>query len=146
MEFSAFGEPDSRRYLLRLDPGERLVESLLRFSKEQDIRGAAFRGLGAVRDAELGWFDLETKTYRSRTFSENLELLSLEGNVARSEGEPAVHVHAVCGRKDLGCVGGHLVEALCTVTVEVWMAESGFPLERVPDERFGLRLLRFPPP
>ena len=40
-------------------------------------------------------------------------MLSLVGDVAARDGEPALHVHAVLGRSDGSTVGGHLFRGGC---------------------------------
>ncbi len=135
------GDSGSRSWVLVFDRGEKVAETLKRFASEQALEGAWIRGLGAVEDAELGWFDRDEKTYRTRTFEGPLELLSLQGNFARADGDRVWHLHAVCAGPDLKAVGGHLVEASCAVTLEMIVQETPFSLERAFDERFDLKLL-----
>jgi hypothetical protein len=47
----------------------------------------------------------------NRAIDEQVEVLSLLGDVAVAEAEPSLHLHAVLGRADGGVVGGHLLEA-----------------------------------
>jgi hypothetical protein len=55
--------------------------------------------VGALSSVRLGWFSWESKQYEpSVTLDEQLELLSLIGDVAVKSGKPVVHAHAVIGR------------------------------------------------
>ena len=47
----------------------------------------------------------------SVTLDEQVELLSLIGDVTLKDGEPLVHAHAVIGKKDGTAHGGHLLKA-----------------------------------
>ncbi len=127
--------------MLKLNPGDPLSASIRDFAKEYGIKGAVLSGLGAVRDAELAWFDAEKKKYETRRFPETQELVSLAGNLGLKEGDPALHAHAVCAGKDLKAVAGHLVEAVCAVTVEICVIETGFDIIRKLDPLFGLWLI-----
>ncbi|MHC5036410.1 MAG: PPC domain-containing DNA-binding protein [Planctomycetota bacterium] len=137
-------EGHRRVLLVKLDPGEKVMESLSRLAEKRNLRGAWVEGLGAVKDVELGWFDTANKTYVKRSFPDLHELVSLTGNVGRAGAETAVHLHAVCAGRDLRPVAGHLFEAVCAVTVEMKVREFTFPLERVRNETFALNLLALP--
>ena len=45
--------------------------------------------------------------------SEQVEVLSLIGDVALKDGEPKVHAHVVVGRSDGSTRGGHLMDGPC---------------------------------
>ena len=143
MKSASNGSEGGRTFVLAFEPGEKVMEGLRRFAVEQNVRGAWLSGLGALRDAELGWLDTASRSYVTRKFPDTMELVSLAGNVGRAGGEAAVHAHAALAGRDLAVVGGHLVEAVCAVTVEMEVRETGFPLDRALDGRFGLKLLDF---
>ena len=87
-------------------------EGLLRFAREQRLSAASFKAVGALLSVRLGWFSWEGKRYEpSVTLDEQVELLSLIGDVALKDGEPVVHAHAVIGKKDDTAHGGHLLNA-----------------------------------
>lgn len=134
-------EPD-RTWLLVFDPGERVVEGLTSFAREHEVTGARLWGIGAFEEAELGFYRADRKDYDRFTFAEEMELLSLNGNLGVLDGAPRVHAHVVVGRAGGGAAGGHLFEALVGPTLEVFVVEAGMALERALDERTGLPLLR----
>ena len=132
-------------YVLRFFHGEEIVAGLTAFCRERSLTAGWVSGLGALARAELGYYDLETRTYIRRTFEEDLELVPLVGNVSRLEGEPFFHLHATLGRRDFGALGGHLFSGTAGATVEVALfAFPGHSLERRRDETVGLNLWDLP--
>lgn len=79
---------------VRLDPGEEIIASVLKIAKDEDIRFAEISAIGAVGRAVFGLYDLEEQKYHSLTFVQPLELVSLNGNLSRKDGEPYLHLHA----------------------------------------------------
>ncbi len=146
MRYMEEGAEGGRMFMVKLETGEPVAAALRDFAREHGIRGAMLSGLGAVSDAELAWFNRDKKKYYSSKFQDVMELLSLTGNLGVKEDGPALHAHAVCCGQNLQVVGGHLVEAVCAVTVEVFVAETGFAIERRQDPRFGLWLMNLRKP
>jgi uncharacterized protein len=134
-------EPE-RTWLLVFEQGEPVVEGLISFARDHEVAGARLWGIGAFEEAEMGFYRTPTKEYDRFTFSEGLELLSLNGNLGVLDGEPRVHAHAVVGRADGSAAGGHLFEARVGPTLEVFVVDAGVALERALDERTGLPLIR----
>jgi Plants and Prokaryotes Conserved (PCC) domain len=67
---------------------------LLQFARGQGLAGSSFKAIGALSHAKLGWFNWETKKYDPAcVLDEQVELLSLIGDIALSDGEPQVHEH-----------------------------------------------------
>ncbi len=90
----------------------------------------------------LAWFSGENKKYEpSVTLDEQVELLSLIGDIALNDGEPFVHAHAVVGKKDGTAHGGHLLEAYIRPTCEVILTESPAQLQKRIDPDSGLALI-----
>lgn len=134
---------DGQRYVVRLDRGEELVRSLADLVTQEQLPGGGFTGIGAVRDTELGYFDLQERSYSRRTFAQAMELLALTGNIAWADDEPVIHAHAVLGGPDHRTVGGHLFTATIAVTGEIVVTVlPGERIERGLDQETGLKLLR----
>jgi predicted DNA-binding protein with PD1-like motif len=131
-----------RTWALVFAPGEEAMAGLREFARAADLAGSHFTAIGAFSDAVLGFFDLGAKDYLRIPVREQVEVLSLLGNVARHQGRPQVHAHAVVGKRDGTAHGGHLLEAHVRPTLEVIVAESPRHLERRTDERTGLPLLK----
>ena len=84
------------------------------------------------------------KKYRTAAkLEEQVELLSLIGDVALAEGKPQVHAHLVVGRSDGTAHGGHLLKAVVRPTCELILTENPQHLEKRFDPESGLALIRF---
>src|SRR5688572_8311037 len=98
--------------------GEEVVAGLLRFATDQKLSGAHLTGLGAFERVTLGFFDVARKDYSKIPIEEQVELLSLVGNVALDDhGQPKLHAHVVVGKSDGSAHGGHLLEAFVRPTL-----------------------------
>lgn len=133
---------DDQGYVVRLDVGEEIIATLARWAAETELPAASISGIGAVKNAVLGYFDLHRKTYSQCTFAEDMELLSLAGNVTWVDDAPMIHAHAVLGGPDYATVGGHLFAAEVAVTGEIFVAPLATKICRAPDARTGLKLIR----
>lgn len=128
-------------YLLVLDAGDEVVQTLVGFARENRLSSGFLHGLGAVRNATIAYLDLATKEYLKETITEDMELLSLVGNLSRMDGNPMVHAHVTLGDREMRVHGGHLFSAEVSVTVEVLLQVSSAEILRKRDERFGANLI-----
>ena len=87
------------------------ISLLERFAKEQRLTAASFSAIGAFSSAVLGYFDHESKEYEEIDVDEQLEVLTLLGDVAVDEDKPKIYAHVVLGKRDATAVGGHLLRA-----------------------------------
>jgi uncharacterized protein len=115
----------------------------LKFAEQEKLSAASFKAVGALSSVHLGWFSWESKQYESLvTLDEQVELLSLIGDVALRDGKPMVHAHAVIGKRDGTAHGGRLLEAHIRPTCEVVLTESPTHLQKQVDPESGLALIR----
>lgn len=128
-------------YLLVFHTGQRVMTGLLAFAKRHDLVAGRLIGIGAISDAEIGFFDPQTNMYLRNQQNEQAELLSLIGNLALNEGEPFFHIHAILGARDGAARGGHLFEATVRPTVELVLTTSPRPERRTIDRETHLPLL-----
>jgi predicted DNA-binding protein with PD1-like motif len=134
------GEGEAR-YLLVFDKGDEVVGSLLEFAHQEQLTAASFTAIGAFSDVTLGFFERERKDYKRIPLEEQVEVLTLAGDIALKDGEPQVHAHAVVGKADGSAWGGHLLEAHVWPTLELVLVESPDEFRRVIDEETGLPLI-----
>ena len=133
---------DGRTFALVFERGEEVADGLLRFAREHELRAARFTALGALQNVVLGYWDPAIKDYRRISIQEQVEVLSLVGNVALgSDGSPRVHAHIVVGKSDGSAHGGHLLEGHVFPTLEVVIEQSPATLQRKTDPDTGLALL-----
>ncbi len=130
-----------RTFAVVFDEGDEIVEGLLQFAREHDVNGAALTAIGAVSDLTWGYFDWDRKDYRRTALREQVEVVSLAGNIALKDDQPKVHAHIVVGRADGAAVGGHLLEAHVRPTLEVVVVETPAYLRRRVDRETGLPLI-----
>src|SRR5947209_1949652 len=100
-----------RTFVLIFQTGDEAMTGLTEFLKEHRVGNARFTAIGALSVATIGYFDWEKKDYNKIPVDEQVELLSLVGDVALADGKPAAHAHVVLGRSDGSTRGGHLIEA-----------------------------------
>jgi hypothetical protein len=136
-------EQTPKTFILVFETGDELARGLLDFVREQEVSAASFQAVGGLSSVRLGWFNWESKKYEpSVTLDEQLELLSLLGDVALKDGKPVVHAHAVVGKKDGSAHGGHLLEAHIRPTCEIVLTESPVHLQKFVDPESGLALIK----
>jgi predicted DNA-binding protein with PD1-like motif len=128
-------------YAVVLDTGDEVVGALGKFVREQEVEAASITAIGALRRAVLGYFQWETKQYKQIPVEEQVEVLSLIGDVAVTDQGPALHLHAVLGKADGSVVGGHLLEAEVRPTLEVILIQPPSYLRKRKDPETGLALI-----
>ena len=131
----------ARTWALIFDKGDEPVSGLTAFAKSQGLGGAHFTAIGAFSEVTLGYFDRKARDYKKIPLREQVEVLSLIGDVAQDRGEPKVHAHVVVGRADGEARGGHLLEARVWPTLEVVLTESPRHLRKRHDPETGLALI-----
>ncbi len=140
MDYRKYGSA----YIMRLDPGDEIVEKILWLAAVEDIKLASVSGLGAVDNVTLGNFSPDTKQYKANILRADFEIVSLTGTITRSNGRPYTHLHMAVGDNSSRCYGGHLNRAICSATVEIVIQTIPGIVERKPDAKIGLNLMHFP--
>ncbi|HEY0161696.1 MAG TPA: PPC domain-containing DNA-binding protein [Edaphobacter sp.] len=130
-----------KTYAVIFRKGDEILSGLTDFAAQYHVTDAHFTGIGAVSSATVGWLDLSRKIYHAIPVNEQVEVLSMMGDIALFNGKPVVHAHMIFGKHDGSTVGGHLWEANVNPTVEVFVTASAAPLEKVPDDASGMKLI-----
>jgi predicted DNA-binding protein with PD1-like motif len=141
MKAKLIQEQGEKTFAVIFDTGDEVAGGLLEFARRQRLAGSHFTAIGAFSDVVLGYFDWETKEYRKIPVREQVEVLSLIGDVALDKGEPKIHAHVVVGKADGTAHGGHLLEAHVRPTLEVILTESPRYLRRTHDPESGIALI-----
>jgi predicted DNA-binding protein with PD1-like motif len=129
-------------YLLVFAPGDEVIGGLTAFAAAHQVAAAHFTAIGAFSQATLGFFDVDAKSYRKLPVHEQVEVVTMAGNVARGDkDEPKIHAHAVLSRASGETRGGHLLEARVRPTLEVVLVESPPHLRRVERPELGFALI-----
>jgi predicted DNA-binding protein with PD1-like motif len=136
-------EDKPKVFALIFEAGDEIASVLQQFAKEEGLGGSSFKAIGALSYAKLGWFNWETKKYEpASVLNEQVELLSLIGDIALKDGVPQVHAHVVVGRRDGTAHGGHLLEARVRPTCELILTESPTHLQKKFDPESGIALIQ----
>jgi predicted DNA-binding protein with PD1-like motif len=141
MEYRKLDSSGERTYVVVLDDGDEFSESVLEFARKERLKAAHFTAIGAFCEVELGWFNTAEREYERNRLVEQLEVLSLLGNIAEFEGQPKIHAHVVLGKRDSSAWGGHLLAARVRPTLEITATVSPAHLQRRIDAATGLPLL-----
>ncbi|MGB2698589.1 MAG: PPC domain-containing DNA-binding protein [Candidatus Zixiibacteriota bacterium] len=128
-------------YLVRLEKGEEIIESLCILAEREKIPGGFLYGLGAVKDVTLGYFDVANKKYVERDFDNEYEVTSLIGDIYYLEGKAGVHAHVNLSDSDYNLIGGHLFKAIITGTGEFFIHTTTETLIRKKEPSSGLNVL-----
>ena len=135
-------EANERTFAVIFDADDEVISGLKALATEQGLAASHFSAIGAFKDALLGYFDWEKKEYEKISLREQVEVLSLLGDITLKDGKPSIHAHVVVGKRDGTAHGGHLLEAHVRPTLEVILTESPKHLTRRFDEASGLALIR----
>jgi predicted DNA-binding protein with PD1-like motif len=133
-------EADGKTHIIVFDEGEEVAGGIEDFARLHGLGGASIVAIGAFKEVTLGFFELDRKDYLRIEIAEQIEVLSLIGNLAWSEGRAKLHAHAVVGKRDGTAHGGHLLRGIVRPTLEVIVRELRH-LERRFDPVTGLPLL-----
>lgn len=132
---------EGRTFAVIFETGEEVIAGLKEFARAHGLGGSRFTAIGAFSEATLAYFNWETKQYEKIPVDEQVEALTLAGDIALKEGKPEVHAHVVVGLRGGSTRGGHLLEARVRPTLEVMLTESPVHLRRAFDPASGLALI-----
>jgi hypothetical protein len=130
-----------RTFVLVCETGDEAMRALTSFAAEHRLGGSHFTAIGAFSSAVVAYFDWSSKDYRHVRIDEQVEVLSLVGDVTVENDKPKVHAHVVVGKADATAHGGHLIEGRVRPTLEVVITEAPRHLKRRLDPRSGLALI-----
>ena len=139
-----------RVFVLRLEDGDRLPETIEDFARRHDIKSGIVVYLGGANDGSRLVVGPEANRGESivpmiHVLKGIQEVLALGTLFPNEAGDPVLHLHAATGREGTASVG-------CTrVGVEVWLVGEVVVLEllgtkgqRKKDPRTGFELLQLP--
>lgn len=139
MEYQQFNDT----VIIRMDPGEDLVETLKTVGEALKIRLAEVSALGAVNHFTVGAYDVPKRVYVSNTFDGSYEIVSLTGTISTMDGAYYAHLHMSAADETGRVVGGHLNAATISATCEMVVRIIDGTMDRRKDEKTGLNVFRF---
>jgi predicted DNA-binding protein with PD1-like motif len=141
MKHQLLREGEERTWAVIFAAGDEAVAGLDEFARAESLDAARFTAIGGFAHATLGYFDVVTSSYRPIPVDEQVEVLSLIGDIALGDDGSKVHAHVVVGTSTGEARGGHLLEAQVRPTLEVLVTESPGHLRRRFDPVFGIALI-----
>jgi len=129
------------KVIVRLDPGEEIVESLKQICTKLDINLGIVTGIGATNDARIGLYDLNSREYHSQDMLGDHEIAQLSGNITTMDDEVYLHLHVNLCNAEHKSFGGHLNSAVVSATFEAVIEVIDGKVERKLNKKIGLNLL-----
>lgn len=139
MEYRKF----DHTYIVRMDPGEEILEQVKALALKEGIRLASVQALGAVNDFTVGVFKTDEKKYYANSFQGSYEIVSLTGTINTMDGQFYCHLHMSAGDDKGQVVGGHLNRAVVSATCEMVVTAIDGSVDRAFSEEVGLNLFKF---
>lgn len=134
----------SSGFLMVLREGDDVIASIENFVKEQQIPSGSFTGIGFAGAVTFGFFDFNQKKYNPKTFNK-VEMGSLTGSIAWSEGKPSQHIHGVATDDQFRAYGGHILALkVGTGSMEIYITVNQEKLERKMEQPLGANVLQLP--
>lgn len=133
---------DNRRYVLRFDKGEELIEGLISFCEAEKIEAGWFFGIGAVSEINVSHYDVDSKKYSDKEYKEKLEIISLLGNIAKMENKTIIHAHASFSNPEMEVVAGHVKKMIVGPTCEIFLIKLDGKIDREYSDEIGLNLMK----
>ena len=125
-------------YQVYLEKGESVVDELTKFCKEQKILNGYITGIGAVNNIGLGAYDSKTSEYIKKTFKNDHELITYQGNIMLLDDKPFIHAHVTIGNHNMEIFGGHLFSANIAVVGEFIINKVDGNSKRTFNDEIGL--------
>jgi len=143
MNVKLLDEHGQKTYALVFDKGDEVVDGLQKFARQHNLDAASFTGIGAFSSATLGYFDRKRMDYTKIPIDEQVEVLTLAGNITfdTDKRQPKIHAHVIVGQADGSTLGGHVLEAHVWPTLELVLVEAPTYLRRASDPETGLALI-----
>ena len=127
--------------VLRAQRGEEIISLLTMLISEENITCGRVSGIGATDKITIGLYNVNTQEYHKDTIEEEMEILSLSGNLTRKDGNPYVHVHGSFATLDR-VYGGHVNEVWISATAEIIIDVIDLVVDRKTDKETGLNLIK----
>ena len=121
-----------RRFIIKVLPGESLVECIREFVKTEKVNNAVIlSAIGSVKNVRLrdiksgAKLPITSARLIPHELEGPLELLALSGNVVPSETDQELdcHLHIMAGKSSGDVVGGHMADAEVFATCEIVLVE-----------------------
>ena len=131
----------AKNYAIILAKGDEVMSGLTDFARQNKVTSASFTAIGAFSHATVAWFDDGRKEFKLIPIEHQVELVSMIGDIALVNDQPAVHTHVAVASSDGTVRGGHVINAFVFPTLELFMTVYPTPLHKESDKATGLKLI-----
>ncbi|MCX7748632.1 MAG: DUF296 domain-containing protein [Clostridia bacterium] len=135
-----------RVFIVKVEHGDDLLESIKEIAQKENIEAATLFMLGAMKEASLvvGPKEAVLPPDPSWTeFQDGREIVGI-GTLFKDGTDPALHIHIGVGRGEETLIGCIRKNGEVYIVVELIIMEiTGIEVEKVPDEKMGLKMLKF---
>lgn len=133
----------NNKIIVRMNKGEEVMATLGDICEKENIACASVSAIGATNYVEVGFFDTTEKKYYPNTFTGDMEITSLVGNVTTKDDKPYIHLHINVADHSQDLHGGHLSLCVISATLEMIIDVIEVKVERQYDDECGLNLMKF---
>jgi predicted DNA-binding protein with PD1-like motif len=140
VELLSRGE-ETKEYAVIFGKGDEAFSGLSDFAEKYHVTSAHFTAIGALNGATVAWFDPQRKMYKKIPVAGQVEVISMIGDIALYQGKPVVHTHMVVGRSDGTALGGHVLDAYVSPTLEVMVTVDPIAMQKRLDPETDLTLI-----
>lgn len=142
MKYKLINNDQQKTYAIILESGEEVMGKIMAFAKEQKVSVSQFTAIGAFSETVMGFFDFSIKDYKKNLMKEQMEVLTLNGDITLFNDQYKIHAYVVLGKDNGTAYGGHLLKAIVHPTLEIILYESQAYLTRETDKETGLALIK----
>jgi predicted DNA-binding protein with PD1-like motif len=132
--------------LLRLKQGQEVLTELADYCRKKGITSAIIIGMiGSIEKVKFGTAPKDgTWGWDFDEFEGHMSILAGQGSLSKENEETIFHIHMclIDPLKPGQLIGGHIEEGIVWATVEIYIGELDYQLERFIDPDTGLSFLR----
>ena len=116
-----------------LSEGDDIHGCICQICRREGVRMGCVVGIGGVSRLQLGVWNHARNAYDTLVREGgHLELTSLTGNICLSDGEVSAHLHATAVDDSFTAFGGHLIEGVAGIVVELYIYPGKGEIRRTP--------------
>ncbi|MGA2409688.1 MAG: PPC domain-containing DNA-binding protein [Candidatus Binataceae bacterium] len=131
----------TEEYAVIFGEGDEAFSGLLEFAQKYRVTSAHFTAIGGLSSGTLAWYDPQRKMFKKIPIDGQVEVASMIGDIALYQGRPVVHSHMVVASANGSTIGGHVLAAFVSPTLEVMVTVDPIAMQKRLDPENGLTLI-----
>jgi predicted DNA-binding protein with PD1-like motif len=133
--------PGYRKVVAVFDVDDDVIPLLENLCDAEQIVSGLLSGIGGFRSATVAYYGMDAKRYEPIAVHEQVEVVSLLGNVTRYAGKPKIHAHCIVAHRDGHTTAGHLQNGVVRPTLELFIEAIDTPIVRTDRPDIGIPLI-----